>query len=407
MEATHVAPEVRRGRERLAATVVLGHCVKHIYNSGLRKMIMPEIKVGLGLTFTQLGLLVSARSITGWLTTLGAGYLGDRFSGKAALFLGLSLGLMGGAFSLAGYAPSFWLMLVAMFIIGVGPALYHPPAIGELSRRFPDRRGFAISLHGMGGIAGEVVGPLLAAGALSFLIWRDVLKLSLFPALLAAFSIWAVMRTIPRMRSEVATRGEYFSSLAGLLSNRMLVLLVIVTALRSMGEGAVDEFLPVYLKEDLEISTPRRAVYFSAAQVAGILVQPIMGYVSDRMGRKAVLIPAMAAGTITTYALSVFGQGPLLVLAIVIRGAFKFSVHHVLIAAAIDSARGQAQSTVVSLIYGASIVGTVSPWVAGIISDQYGVQSSFVYGAGFSLLATVVLLRFVLPNDELAKGPRI
>ena len=77
--------------------------------------------------------------------------------------LGLSLGLMGLSLVAAGFAPNFWTMFGVMLFLSIGPSLYHPPALGALSRRFPDRRGFAVSLHGTGGIAGEVIGPITVA----------------------------------------------------------------------------------------------------------------------------------------------------------------------------------------------------------------------------------------------------
>ena len=93
MTAPDVAPELRRGRNRLATTVVLGHAIKHIYLSGLRVVIFPEIKIGLGLSATQLGSLAFSQQAMGWFVTMGAGYLGDRFANRAALMLGLSLSL--------------------------------------------------------------------------------------------------------------------------------------------------------------------------------------------------------------------------------------------------------------------------------------------------------------------------
>ena len=82
-------------RVQLVLAVVFGHAVKHIYGSGLRTVVMPEIKIGLSLNASEFGSLATARSLTGGVTTLVAGYLGDRFSYKALLMLGLSLGLMG------------------------------------------------------------------------------------------------------------------------------------------------------------------------------------------------------------------------------------------------------------------------------------------------------------------------
>ena len=399
MEATQVPTDVNRGRNRLAAAVVVGHAIKHMYNGGMRTIIMPQIKIGLDISRAQFGSLATAQSITSVLSTLTAGYLGDRFSHRASVMVGISLGLMGLSLLLAGYASSYWTMFWAMLLVGIGPSLYHPPAIGELSRRFPERRGFVISLHGMGANVGEVLGPVAAAGALTFMIWPSLLKASALPALVAAVSVWALMRAPSGSRkSEVASVREYIGSLTVLLRNRVLLLLVLAAALRGIGESAVSVYVPLYLVDDLEIEPWQVALFLAGAQATGIVSQPVFGYLSDRLGRKAILVPGTASLGVLSFLLAFAAPGPQLYAIIVLKGAFTFSLHHIYIASAIDAARGQVQSTVVSLIYGASFLGTFSPFLAGLIADRYGIHSAFIYGSAPALLATIVLLRLELPK---------
>ena len=398
MAGIQVSPEIKEGRNQLAVTVVLGHAIKHIYNSGLSTILLPEIKLGLGLTGTQLGTLAFSRQLAGWFTTVAAGYLGDRFANKAALMLGISITLMGLSYFFAGFATNYWVMLAAMLFVGIGPSMYHPPAIGALSRRFPDKRGFAISLHGTGGSVGEVIGPLLTAGALTFLMWQDVLKVSLFPAILAGFLIWSMMRTV---RGEVASTdstSDYFKSIASLLRKSRLAILVAVTALRSMGQAAIMIFLPVYLREDLAYSAFTVAIYLSMAQVVGMFAQPAMGYFSDRLGRKIVLIPSMTVMGLLFFVLTYADPGWQLIVTIIALGTFLYSLHTIFIAAAMDVAGDEVQSTVVSLIYVASFIGTLSPVIAGRIADNYGTENTFLYGGAMILLATLILALTRLPK---------
>ena len=192
--------------------MVVGHAVKHVYNSALQIHLMPEIKLDMGLTATQFGALATARQVTSGVTTMGAGYLGDRFAHRSALMLGISMGMLGVSFFLAGSAATYWLLFAAMLLVGIGPSLYHPPAIGALSRKFPDRRGFAISLHGTGGSVGEVLGAsFLIAALLGVLVWEDVLRVSMLPALVFAVLIWMTMRNIPAESGGAASTGSYYS----------------------------------------------------------------------------------------------------------------------------------------------------------------------------------------------------
>ncbi len=393
-------PRIARGRGLLAVVVVAGHAIKHVFNSGMRAVLMPEIKIGLGLTATQFGALLTAQQVTSWGTTVGAGYLGDRFSNRSALMLGISLATTGISFFIAGHAATYAVMLLAMLLVGMGPSLYHPPALGELSRQFPDKRGFAISLHGMGGNAGEVLGPLVAAGMLGLASWRGVLQISLVPAVLAGVLIWVVMRSITSRKPQSASTRAYFSSIGEVLRDPVMVFLVVIAAIRSAGDAPVTGFLPVYLREDLGFSELRVAVYLSLSQVAGLVTQPVFGHASDTYGPKAVLLPGVVAVALLSFAFAGVEAGLVLMLLVIAKGAFSFPLHHMFIAAGMDVARGNVQSTVVSLIYGAGFLGTFSPLLAGYLADRFGIHSAFLYGGAVSLLSAAMLVVLRLPKTS-------
>ena len=404
MASIQVTEDIKRGRNQLAVTVVLGHAVKHIYNSGLQSVILAVIKDDLNLTGTQFGLLATSQRLTSGTTTMVAGYLGDRFANKSGLMLMLSLGIMGVSFYLLGSAPSYWLLFAVMLLVGIGPSLYHPPAIASLSRKFPDRRGFAISLHGTGGSVGEVVGPVLTGGLISgtYLVafhWREVLHISVFPALFFAIVVYLMMRSIPAAAADTASLREYGSSLASLLRRRAMLSLVVVTALRSAGQSAVMGFLPVYLLEELGYEKVVIGLFMSGAQVTGIVAQPLMGYLSDSFGRKIVLVPCTLVMGLLIMSLRFAEPGPQLVFVVLAMGAFLYSLHTIYIAAAMDVARGRAQSTVVSLIYGASFLGAFSPWAAGWIVDRWETATaSFIYGGVLVILGGLILWATRLPK---------
>jgi MFS family permease len=157
-------------------------------------------------------------------------------------------------------------------------------------------------------------------------------------------------------------------------------------------------FLPVYLREDLEYSAARVALYISMGQVVGIGAQPVMGFLSDRIGRKAVLLPAILSLGLLYMALGLAEPGTQLVLTILATGAFTYSLHSLFMATAMDIAGGEVQSTVVSVIYGASFLGTISPIFAGIIADSFGNSEAFLYGGSVVLLSGVVLGLTKLPR---------
>jgi predicted MFS family arabinose efflux permease len=223
----------------------------------------------------------------------------------------------------------------------------------------------------------------------------------------SAVLIYLMMRGIPTASAETESLRDYFTSLFKLLRRRGMQALVATTALRSMGQGAMMAFLPVYLLEDQGISPIVIGLFLSSIQFVGILAQPAMGWLADKFGHKRVLVPGTAALGLLMIALKFAPTDDPLMIDIVLlnitlpgiqfgiialaMGAFLYALHAIYIAAAMDVSQGEAQSTVVSLIYGASFLGAFSPFLAGVIVDAGTISDAFVYGGVMVFLAGVVL----------------
>ncbi len=404
MTEVAVAPteaEIAERRDkRFAAIIIIGHALKHIYIAGFQAVLLPEIKLGLDLTSTQIGTMATVQQFSSWGSTVTSGYVGDRFVGKTALMLGLSLALIGVSYLLLSTAGSYAMLLPAMLLVGLGPSLYHPPAIGALSRRFVKRRAFYISLHGAGGSVGEAAGPLIAGGLIAILYWRDVLQVSVLPAFITAFLMWTLLKNDKSKHAGASSLKEYLGSFKELLKIRAIQMIYLATAFRSVGQATTVVFLPIYMREELGYSAWLAGVFISMAQVVGIGSQPVMGYLTDRIGYKRVLVPALICFAILLTLIPVADGKLQLAIVVLLLGTFLFSLHAILIASATELAGESMQSTTVSLIYAASFVGALAPTVAGILTDAYGFESAFVFAAALVSLSAVTLVFTQLPGSR-------
>jgi FSR family fosmidomycin resistance protein-like MFS transporter len=399
----HQHPEVADPeRSRFAATIVIGHAVKHTVTSGLSSVLIPQIKLDMGLTATQVGSLGTVQQFTGWAATMSAGYLGDKFTSRTNLMLGTSLGFTSLALLITGLAPSYLFLVIAMLFMGFGPSMFHPPAIGALSRRFADRRSFAISLHGTGGSVGEMLGPLVAAGLLAVLYWRGVLYVEFAVAALTAFLLLRLLRTRGEHAHETTgtSIGEYLRSFGALFKHKTLMLIFLVTALRGVGQATNTVFLPIYLREDLEYSAGLVGLYIALGQAAGIGSQPLMGYLSDRVGHKAVILPALIMFAILLALIPLADGKVQLGIIIFVLGLFVFSMQSILTSAAVDQAGEGMHSTITSLVYASTFLGSLSPTIAGVLADTYGLKSTFYLSCSLVGSAALVMALTSLPHRK-------
>lgn len=386
----------------LATVLVVGHAVKHTYNSGFF-LILPEIARALNLSNTSVGLLNTARSFAGSGSNLPAGFVADRFSHHWGRILGLAMIVIGVFQFVMGSVGTYWTILVSAMVVSAAISFWHPPAIAALSHRFPDRRGFAISLHGGGGSIGEAVGPVLVGGLLGVMAWQGILQLSVVPAVVTGVVVWLLMRTTAGHLSVTTSFARYVAGLRQFVTNPHLALIFVSVGGFSMAQAAVNTFLPIYLRNELNYEPLAAAGYLFLGQVAGIASSPLLGYLSDRYGRRATLVPSLLMLALGIFALSVAPEGLALILSVGLIGAFMFPLMALFLATAMDRVGTAVQATTVSLVFGiGTLFGSLSPTIAGVLADAFGVRSAFHWGGVVAVLAALVFAFAAAPQAESA-----
>ncbi|MSQ14948.1 MAG: MFS transporter [Dehalococcoidia bacterium] len=389
-------PKIKTGLDAppptlLMTVLIVGHAIKHFSNA-LFFVILPEIGRTFSLSNTAIGTLSTARNLATSVSNLPAGFVADRYNRHWAAILSIAMLVIGTFQYIMGSVDSYWPLLIAAAIAGGAIAFWHPPAIAALSQRFPQRRGFVISLHGTGGSVGEAMGPLIVGSLLSLMTWHTVLKISLLPPLGVSIMVWALIRSMRGQTRGNLSMGAYLGSLRPLLRRRALVIVLLVTGFFNMAQSAISTFLPVYIRLDLEYSAIEMAAFLSAAQVAGIVSQPLLGLLSDRFGRRAVLVPSLLCLSAGILIVGVVPRGWPLAVTITAMGAFQFPLMALFLASAMDIVGEEVQATIVSLVFGiGTIFGSISPALAGFLADNFGLPIVFFYAAAVASFASALL----------------
>lgn len=384
------APALHPGA--LATVLVAGHAIKHMYNSGFF-LLLPEIQAHFQLSNAAVGGLSTARSVAGSLSNLPAGFVADRHSRQWGMILGLSMITIGIFQFVMGTVDVYVGVLIAAVVVSASISFWHPPAIAALSQRFADRKGFALSLHGSGGSIGEALGPVVVGLLLAVMAWTSVLQVSVLPAIATGVIVWMLMRSTEGRTGDASSFGAYLRSLAQFIRPGTLMLVFLATGGFSMAQAAVNTFLPIYLRNELQFSPTDAAFYLFLGQVAGIASSPLLGYASDRIGRKATLVPSLAILGVSIFLVSVVPAGLPLFGAVILMGAFMFPLMALFLANAMDVVGEQVQATTVALVYGiGTLFGSLSPIIAGSLADAYGVRSAFHWGAAVAMISAILFM---------------
>ena len=308
--------------------VGVAHGTSHFFHLILAPLF-PWIKDAFGLSYAELGFLMTVFFIVSGVGQFLAGFLVDRYGALQVLFGGMAL--LG--FSALGLAMSSSYLMLMFFsgVAGLGNSIFHPSDFTILNRRVSQRRlAHAFSWHGVSGSIGWAVAPPILAGLAALYSWHIAL---LFGAALA-FSVLALL-VVFRERLDTreieaaivkANKNQGTASGIDFMKLPAVWICFAFFAFTAMALGVIQSFTPAALNASYGVAWGIGTACVTAymlANAAGALAGGFLAakaaqhdrVVAGALGTAALIAAIIATGMIPTallilfFAMMGFGSG--------------------------------------------------------------------------------------------------
>lgn len=295
--------EAMQPQVKILGLVGAGHFMSHFYSMSIPPLI-PFLHDDLGISFTLIGAILSAKSMTSGLLQLPAGIAVDRYGAKVILSGGLLMCAAGMA--LLGIADSWAMLILAVVVMAMGNCVFHPADYSILTGSMDERyMGRSFSVHTFCGHLGNAVAPAVLLTIAVYWSWRASLLLSAVVGLLIFIGLatqWSAMRdeAMPqkkkKKKTDEATEGKELSGwqiMLQVLKSPPLIFLFFFFTMSNLAQGGLKNFSIAGLEAvhgtDLKIAGSA-LTGFLFASAFGVLLG---GWVADRW-KKHDLVAAVA-----------------------------------------------------------------------------------------------------------------
>ena len=281
-------------KNRVAFSILIALSLSHLLNDLLQSVLSasyPLLKEDLSLSFAQIGTITLVYQLAASVFQPVVGLFFDKHPVSWSLPLATTFTMLG-IIGLA-YAPSMALILLSVFIIGLGSSVLHPEASRITSLASGGKRGLAQSLFQVGGNLGGSLGPLLVALLVAPYGRNHIVVFVLFACL-----AYAVSRPISRwfkgylvqmrvQHTEMKVRSERPLSI-GMTLFAIFILMILIFS-KYIYMASLTSYYTFYLMEKFGVSVQHSQLFLFVFLVATAVGTLVGGPVGDRIGRKSVI----------------------------------------------------------------------------------------------------------------------
>lgn len=366
--------------------------------------ILPIIGDQLDIADAVLGTLVSVYSLMVGVFAILAGPVSDKIGRRRILILGC--GAMTVALSLHGFVTGYASFLLVRMFAGCAGGILSGAAVSYIGDYFPyERRGWATGWVMSGAAVGQIIGIPLGIVLASRFGFRS--PFYLFAVTMAATVFLLFFRVpqpdVQRSRGPLSVRKATADYLT-MLRRPEVAWAATAFFMMFLGVSIFVIYMPTWLEREVGVTGDQIALMFLIGGVANVLTGPQAGKLSDRIGRKGIILLACIGLSILMMFTVRIITGPLTAYAFffftMILVAMRISPFSALLTALVsDERRGSLMSLTVALgQLGFALGGAV----AGPLYARAGYGSNAVLGAVFVLLMGLIVWFFIPEPD--AKG---
>ncbi len=404
MTATTV--ESARQDANILGLVSTGHFCSHFYLMCLPPLFY-FLNQDLGITYTELGLMVSLRTLSTGIAQVPAGILVDKYGAKLVLTVGLALMVFG--YAAFAFASAWWLLVACVVIGGIGDSVFHPADYAILNSSVSNERiARAFSIHTFSGHLGFSVAPAVIPFLASLWNWRVALLIAaLFGFLIIVVLItqWNALKddAIPGKKKKGQAESEstwqpttWLESKFGIIASGPVLALFGFFAISTLAGNGISSFGISAMMAIHHTPEALSGVPITAYMLTSAFAVLLGGVVSDKLKWKPDLFAAVgflfAALTILAIGLMPLPYVVLIVLfglsgfcLGVIRPARDLMVRDL-------APKGQSGKVFGFVFSGQNVGGALAPVMYGLVLDHFAPQWVFYISAiclGLGILTVI------------------
>jgi len=353
--------------------------------------LVPFFDKELGLNNTQIGLLASLLALAWAISGYAIGTLSDK-TGKRKQYLVISVAIFSVCSFISGLAASFAFLLVARIIMGFseGPVLPLAHSI-MVSASAEKRRGFNMGFMQSFGsnLLGTMLAPVILVALATNYGWRNAFFIAGVPGLILATLGFLMIKET----TAVVKEQKQKANIADLFKYRNVWVAIILSGCMMTWMFAQITFMPKYLIAIKHFSEEDMGKTMAAYGLGSIIWGAVVPALSDKLGRKPVVIffflMSMIMPLSVVYAGDTFSSiAPLVILGATTMGCFPI----VLATIPSETVPRQFLAQTLGMIMGIGelIGGFAAPAIAGWSADKFGLQAPFLIAAGAVFIAGFV-----------------
>jgi len=258
----------------------------------VRMPVLSLFAQSLGAGPETIGFIVAASTLTGVFLKWPAGALSDLYDRRWLLLVGLL------AFALPPFCYLLitdvsWL-IVLRFVHGMATAVFAPIALAVVADLRREARGAAYGAYTAATQAGAMLGPLLGG----WLLWTRGFSTTFVTAgtlgviAVLLFFLMRLPPQIPHIATRVGTTAVLHEMTRGartVLGNVRVVVTSATDGARQVANGALMAFLPIYVI-GIGLDAAQAGMLFGVQSVTSFASRPTMGWASDRIGRRPLIL---------------------------------------------------------------------------------------------------------------------
>jgi len=388
-------PMLSRGQQVLLVGLLSLNFGIVFFDRNALGFLMPYVQPELGITNTQVGITASALSFTWALSGLIFGRLSDR-SGKRKIYLVVATVAFSLCSFLTGLATTFLLLLGARLLMGASEGLIMPISHSITAETVSEKaRGVAqgVAQNFGSNLLGSFAAPVLLVAFAEAFGWREAFFLAGVPGLITAALLWWVIKEPPAQTQKAQQHAH--TPLSELLMERNMVICVAMSILLVSYLVITWAFLPLFLTEVRGFEPQTMGWLMGALGISATVNSFIVPAISDRVGRRPVMVITPLFGVLLPLAAMQFNGSSWMLAAMMFVGWLPCTIFPMFMATVpSESVNPRSVATAVGLSMGIGEVlgGVLSPTLAGWAADIYGLSAPLWIMLGLTIAGSVLAL---------------